>query len=366
MSRWMPILAAALAVAACAASPFLDAAKPHRTAEGFRNNYPHPEKAGFWAWQWERWRLGLPREPAGGWKFVTMQPELAALHDRRRTPGITWIGHATLLLQIAGVNVLTDPLFSERASPVGFAGPRRVVPPVPALAELPRIDLVLISHNHYDHLDVDSVRGLARQAGGAPKFLVPLGLKTWFARQDIDDVEEFDWWERASHAGLDIHFVPVQHWSKRTLWDANQTLWGGWVVRHPQLSFFFAGDTGYSKDFADIGAKFGGFDLAAIPIGSYAPRWFMQIMHADPEESVRIHRDVRARQSVAIHWGTFANLSDEDLDEPPRRLAQARDSAGLPAQAFFVMKHGETRRLGRDAQAQAADALSASRGSPSR
>ncbi len=156
---------------------------------------------------------------------------------------------------------------------------------------------------------------------------------------------ELDWWERRDYKGLELHFVPVQHWSKRTLTDENQTLWGGWVIKHPELSFFFAGDSGYSKDFGDIGAKFGGFDLAAIPIGAYAPRWFMQIMHLDPAEAVQVHKDVKARRSVAIHWGTFANLTDESLYEPPQRLAEERKKAGVADDAFLVLRHGETRVL---------------------
>jgi N-acyl-phosphatidylethanolamine-hydrolysing phospholipase D len=318
---------------------YYDPAKPHRTADGFRNNYSHPEKGGFWRWKWDQLREGLPANPEGGYRFETAKPELAA------NPSVTWVGHATVLLRVGGLSVLTDPHFSERASPVSFAGPKRVVPAVPALSELPHIDAVVISHNHYDHLDQDSVRRLAEQPGGSPRFYVPLGLKDWFARRGIHDVVELDWWQSEEFRGLGVDFVPVQHWSKRTLTDENQSLWGGWVIRHPELSFFFAGDSGYSKDFSDIGAKFGGFDLAAIPIGAYAPRWFMQIMHADPAEAVRIHQDVKARRSLAIHWGTFANLTDESLYEPPQRLAEERRKAGLSETDFFVLRHGETRVL---------------------
>jgi L-ascorbate metabolism protein UlaG (beta-lactamase superfamily) len=316
---------------------YFDPTKPHRAASGFRNNYPHAEKGGFWRWQWERLRDGLPQNPEEGYRFETATPELAA------NPSVTWVGHATVLLRVGGLSLLTDPHFSERASPVRFAGPKRVVPPVPALHELPHIDAVVISHNHYDHLDEDTVRRLADQAGGSPRFFVPLGLKDWFARRGIHEVVELDWWESQEFRGLTIDLAPVQHWSKRTLTDENQTLWGGWVIRHPELSFFFAGDAAYSKDFSDIGAKFGGFDLAAIPIGAYAPRWFMHIMHMDPAEAVRVHQDVRTRRSLAIHWGTFANLTDESLYEPPLRLAQERRKAGLADDDFFVLRHGETR-----------------------
>jgi len=348
MAQLVPIAIALITLAACVApNAYFDPLKPHRAADGFRNVYPHPEKGGFWRWKWEQWRDGMPKEPPGGWRFETVRTDLAALHAGRSNPGVTWIGHATLLVQIGGVNVLTDPLFSERASPVPFAGPKRVVPPVPALAELPHIDAVVISHDHYDHLDVESVKALAAQAGGAPRFFVGLGLKPWFEALGIRDVVELDWWERTEFKGLDVNFVPVQHWAKRSLWDENRRLWGAWVLRHPGFSFFFAGDTGYSQDFADIGKRFGGFDLAAIPIGSYAPRWFMRIMHVDAAEAVAIHRDLKARQSLGIHWGTLANLSDEPLDEPPRRLAQAAAAAGLKQDDFFVLKHGETRRLAR-------------------
>jgi L-ascorbate metabolism protein UlaG (beta-lactamase superfamily) len=305
----------------------------------FRNNYPHPKKGSFWRWKWQQWRDGLPARPAEGYRFDTAKADLST------NPSVTWIGHATVLLRIGGINVLTDPQFSERASPLSFAGPRRVVPAVPALRELPHIDAVVVSHNHYDHLDLDSVAKLAAQAGGSPRFFVPLGLKDWFVRSGIRDVVELDWWQSVQFKGIEIHFVPVQHWSRRTLGDTNQTLWGGWVLRHPELSFFFAGDTGYSKDFADIRARFGGFDLAAIPIGAYAPRWFMKIMHLDPAEAVQVHKDVNARQSLAIHWGTFDGLTDESLYEPPERLAQEREKAGLRPDEFLVLKHGETRAL---------------------
>ena len=314
--------------------------------ERFRNNHPHPEKSGFWRWKWEQWRDGLPRRPEGGYRFQMAQPDLS------RNPSVTWVGHATLLVRIGGINVLTDPQFSERASPVGFAGPKRVVPPVPSLDKLPRVDAVVISHNHYDHLDVDSVKRLAAQPGGSPRFFVPLGLRDWFAELGIEDVVELEWWEARKLKGVEIHFVPVQHWSKRTLWDENQSLWGGWVLRHPELSFFFTGDAGYSPDFADIRARFGGFDLAALPIGAYAPRWFMKVMHMNPAEAVQAHRDLNARRSVAIHWGTFDNLTDESLYEPPQRLAEAREAAGIGEGEFFVLRHGETRALAGTAQAR--------------
>ncbi len=323
------------------ANSYYDPSRPHHTASGFRNNYPHPPKQSFWQWKWEQWRDNLPAKPAEGYRFELLHTDVAALSN----PSVTWVGHATLLLKLGGLNILTDPQFSERASPLQVAGPARVVPPALALSDLPHIDAVLISHNHYDHLDEASVKALAAQAGGSPVFYVGLGLKAWFAERGIDRVEELDWWDMRQHAAVSVHFVPSQHWSARTPWDANQTLWGGFVVEHPSLRFYFAGDTGYSRDFADIAAHFGQIDLAAIPIGAYAPRWFMSPQHVNPAEAVQIHLDLMARQSIAIHWGTFDDLTDESLYEPPKALAESLAARGVDPGAFWVFRHGEARSL---------------------
>lgn len=337
-----------------------DLPKKHHTPEGFRNNYPTGPRPSFLKWQRERREKGLPKIPDGGYRFDVLRPDVAWLAANRTEPTLTWIGHATFLLQLGGLNILTDAHFSERASPVQFAGPQRVVPPAMRMAELPHIDAVVISHNHYDHLDRETVRHLAKQRAGSAHFFVPLGLKAWFAGQGIRAVTELDWWDEALHHGLRFMLTPVQHWSARTPWDRDKTLWGGWVIEHPRLRFFFTGDTGYSHDFKDIGARLGHVDLAAIPIGAYDPRWFMQVMHVNPEEAVKIHQDLRARHSVAMHWGTFI-LTDEPLDEPPHRLATARRAAGISPEAFFVMKHGETRRLDSMLRLEAqADALAPS------
>jgi len=336
--------AGVLLLAACRSNPYYNPAKSHHTQNGFRNNYPHQEKQSFWRWQWERWKNGVPPNPDGGYGFELVKPDVAFLKANRSESTLTWIGHATLLLQVGGVNILTDPHLTERASPVSFAGPKRHMPPALSIAELPHIDVVVVSHNHYDHLDVGTVKQLNRQGGGPPRFFVPLGQKAWFTSEGIDNVAELDWWDRAHYRGLDIHMVPVQHWSARTPWDRNETLWGGWIIEHANLRFFFSGDTGYSKDFADIRSRFGPIDLAAIPIGCYEPRWFMKANHVNPEEALQIHRDLGARRSVGIHWGTF-RLTDELLDEPPRKLAEALSKAGVAPERFFLMKHGETRKL---------------------
>lgn len=337
--------AVALATDAPGRGAHFNPAKPHHTPTGFRNNYVNVDPGGFWRWQWERWTNGVPAVPEGGWQFPLDTPDVAFLRANRSETTITWIGHATVLLQVAGVNLLVDPVWSDRASPLPFVGPKRWVPPAITLADLPHIDVVLVTHNHYDHLDDATVRALAAQPGGPPRFYVPLGVDAWFAARNLPVQATMDWWDRREDAGLDIHFVPAQHWSARSLIDRNETLWGGFVVEAQGFRFIATGDTGYSQDYRDIAARFGSFDLAAIPIGGYAPRWFMAPQHVDPDEAVAIHRDLNARHSLGVHWGTFV-LTDEPLDEPPQRTRAAALAAGLAADEFWVFRHGETRRLG--------------------
>jgi N-acyl-phosphatidylethanolamine-hydrolysing phospholipase D len=347
--RRIAIVLALVSAGCAAASKYYDPEKPNRTPSGFRNTYPQEPRASLLKWQWERLTQGLPKAPANNYNFPMATPEIAWLQANQSVTSVTWISHATALLQINGMNVITDPIFSERASPFSFIGPKRKVPLNITPEQLPHIDVVVISHNHYDHLDQASVEKLNSQAGGPPLFLVPLGVKEWMAGVGITNVREMDWWDKTSAGKLDISFVPAQHWSARSLTDRSETLWGGWVIKtaegapHP-FSVFFAGDTGYSKDFQDIGRKFGSFDFALIPIGAYAPRWFMHGQHVDPEQAVQIHKDVHAKRSIGIHWGTF-ELADEPLDEPPQLLAEAVKKAGLPAQEFTVLKHGETVKL---------------------
>lgn len=345
-SRIATVMALSLLAACAATLPPMDSRKPHHTAEGFRNNYPTGWLRGsFWKWQRERWAKGLPKAPPGGWHFPTVHPDVQWLKANRTEPALTWIGHATFLVQMGGLNVLTDPHMTDRASPLAFAGPKRLVPPALDFHTLPHIDAVVISHNHYDHLDEGTVKRLARQAGGSPKFFVPLGLKAWMASNGIrENVVELDWWETHAVGSTTFTAVPVQHWSARTLWDRNHTLWGGWRLDTPQGSLFFAGDTGYSEDFKDIRRRLGPVDIALLPIGAYEPRWFMSVMHVNPDEAVKIHTDLEARHSVAMHWGTFV-LTDEPMDEPPRKLAHALREAGIPHEKFWVMQHGETRRM---------------------
>jgi N-acyl-phosphatidylethanolamine-hydrolysing phospholipase D len=354
------LLVTVLIVSCSTVNPYYDASKPHRRAEGFQNNYLDFKPRNFVIDVLLGWKLpaafkGIPKPPRT--PTPTQAPDLSFVQTNSRAgasmqPAVTWIGHATALVQIGGLNVITDPIFSERASPLSFLGPKRQVSPGISLADLPHIDAVLISHNHYDHLDETSVKALNAQKGGAPLFMVPLGMKAWLAERGIANAVELDWWQAHKLGNLEIVLTPVQHWSARGLNDKMQNLWGGYALFAPDAQVFFAGDTGYSKDFADIAARFaerqskGGFDIALIPIGAYEPRWFMKDQHVNPEESVRIHKDLKAKASLGIHWGTF-ELTDESLDEPPEALAKARLAQGVSEEAFFVMKIGQTRVLAR-------------------
>lgn len=256
-----------------------------------------------------------------------------------RNPSITWIGHSTMLVRMDGVTFLTDPIFSERASPVGFAGPKRLVPPGVPLQDLPDIDFVLLSHDHYDHTDLPSVQALA--ARGA-RFIVPLGLGE-LVRSAGGDAIELDWWETHEIGDIRIHCVPAQHFCGRALADGNRRLWAGWVVEGATHRFYHAGDTGYFNGFADIGSRFGRIDLAAIPIGAYDPRPIMHSVHLNPEEAIQAAVDLHAARVIAMHFGTF-DLTDEPLDEPPRRFHAAADAQGLDPDRAWTLNVGESRR----------------------
>lgn len=401
--RWRLVAAALCAgsvAAACttAPNPYYDASRRHHRPDGFQDNYIAFKPKNFFTdvllgWQLPSWFKGLPPPPSAPPPVVP--PDMAFINANAgpaTQPAATFIGHATVLVQVptanGGLNVLTDPMFGERASPFSFAGPKRFQPPGIALKDLPHIDLVLISHNHYDHLDEGSVKALNAQAGGPPLFVVPLGIAPWLAERGIANAVELDWWDsitlpsstgttgttgtagalqasqvriQRNGAGIatdatdapQVFLVPAQHWSARGLGDRMQTLWGGFALLAPKMHLFYAGDTGYSKDFADIQARLaprqgsaqgGGFDLALLPVGAYEPRWFMTDQHANPDESVRIHRDLHAKRSLGVHWATFS-LTDEALDQPPKDLAAARQAQGVADDAFFTLAIGETRKL---------------------
>ena len=316
--------------------------KKHHRPDGYANNTPQdsPGIADMLEFAWDKMS-----SDSKAIEYPIAQNDPLFLQQNTSEPTITWIGHATFLIQIGGVNILTDPHFSERASPVSWTGPKRYTPPGLSIEELPFIDFVIISHNHYDHLDLRTIRQLqAKQSQNPPFFFVPLGLKSWFKDIAIDNVKELDWWDQDTFKNFTLHSVPLQHYSSRTPWDRNETLWTSWVIEYDQRTIFFVGDTGYSKDFKDIGKRFGPIDLSLLPIGAYEPRHFMKSIHVNPEEAVMIHQDVQSRYSIGMHWGTFM-LTTEDMDEPPRHLQKALQQANVSESEFFLMKHGETQML---------------------
>lgn len=258
-------------------------------------------------------------------------------------PTVTWIGHATLLVQMDHVTFLTDPTWADRASPVSFLGPRRFVDPGVELDALPRIDFVLVSHDHYDHLDLDTLRALAERHPET-RFFVPLGNAELLHEEGIENVVELDWGGRAQVRDVEVVALPTQHWSRRGLLDARKRLWAAWAVLGRERRFYFGGDAGYSRDYADVGAALGPFDLAAMPVGAYEPRAMMQPWHLSPEEAVQAGAELRARRLVAMHYGTF-DLSDEPFEEPPLRFLAAAGAAGLAAEDAIVLRVGETREF---------------------
>eukprot|EP00184_Porphyridium_aerugineum_P008018 CAMPEP_0184691836 /NCGR_PEP_ID=MMETSP0313-20130426/556_1 /TAXON_ID=2792 /ORGANISM="Porphyridium aerugineum, Strain SAG 1380-2" /LENGTH=398 /DNA_ID=CAMNT_0027149601 /DNA_START=643 /DNA_END=1839 /DNA_ORIENTATION=+ len=273
----------------------------------------------------------------------------------------TWLGHSTVLVQMDTLNLITDPHFSDRASASQyFGGVKRYRPPPCQIQDLPKIDVVLLSHNHYDHLDYNSMKGMEKHH--KPVYYVPYGLRKWMlcnivSQRDQDRVIELKWWEsstkqfsvsipnkESASVSFDFTFTPTQHWSTRTGFDRNTTLWGSWISRGPTKSFFFAGDTGYCPVFQTIGKHYGPFDLSAIPIGAYEPRWFMSPQHVNPEEAMKMHQELRSRRSLGIHWGTFV-LTSEHVMEPPNRLQELCQQEGMRNDEFFVLKHGEHKVL---------------------
>ena len=256
-----------------------------------------------------------------------------------------WIGHASFLINNGDLTIMTDPIFSERASPVAWAGPKRMIPPSIPLADLPPIDVVVISHNHYDHLDLPSLKAL-QQANPEVVILVPQGDKALLEGQGLQNVHQFRWWQNIRLGKTELTFTPVQHWSSRGITDRNSSLWGGWFIKSPSLSLYHAGDTGYSKDFVKTRETLGVPDVAFIPIGAYEPRWFMRTQHVNPAEAVQVALDLKAPRSFGMHWGTFI-LTDEPVKSPPEELKKALDDRGKASNFFTAPKPGEILSLTR-------------------
>lgn len=261
---------------------------------------------------------------------------------------MTWVGQATTLLQLGTLTVVTDPVWSERASPLRWVGPRRLTPPGVDFDALPPIDVVLLSHNHYDHLDASTVRRLARRCPDA-LWLCPMGLAEPLRSFGVGRVTERDWWETVTEDGFKATCTPARHFSARGLGDRGDTLWCGWSIAANGVRVYFAGDTASHPEFAAIAAGAGPFDLVMLPIGAYEPRWFMESVHMNPEDAVDAYRALTSAgparpPCLAMHWGTF-RLTDEPVEEPPARFALRWREAGLPDAANWTLAVGETRCL---------------------
>lgn len=322
----------------------------HRPGGGFRNPWPGSRPTGMLGlvrWGLERLRRGAPPS------FAPAPALVAPAHAHPRADDdamrVTAVGHSTFLLQIGGLNVLTDPVWSERASPLTFWGPRRRHAPGIALDALPPIDLVLQSHDHYDHLDDATVRALAR-AHPEATWCAPLGVADRLRRRGVRRIVECDWWQSAEIGGATVSCLPAAHFSGRTPFDRDRTLWCGWALAAHGRRAFFAGDTGSHPEFAAIGAHLGPCDLVLMPVGAYEPRWFMRPVHMDPDEAVEAFAALtRAHPAhptvmVAMHWGTFV-LTDEPPDEPPARTRARWSATHRPEDRLWILAPGETRAI---------------------
>ena len=279
-----------------------------------------------------RWKLTTRPEPAP--KFISdVEPSIPPQTVDGDGLRITLVNHSTVLLQQRGFNILTDPIWSERASPFSWIGPHRRRAPGVRLENLPRIDAVLISHNHFDHMDLPTLRQLAAQ--GNPAFILPARAGRPLRSENFGPVHELDWGESFSVPNFTVHCVPALHFSARGIFDRNKTLWCGYVIESPQRIIYFAGDTAFGPHFAQIREKFGSLHLALLPIGAYEPRWFMSPVHMSPGDAVKAHEILAPKASIAIHHGTF-RLADDGLDTPREELLACR-----PNDSFIILKNGQ-------------------------
>ena len=270
-------------------------------------------------WSWSR------EEPKKEFIKTNENINLNSLKDRENYA--LWIGHSTFLINNGDLTILTDPIFSERASPLNFAGPKRLIKPVIKIKDLPEVDVITISHNHYDHLDVNSLRKIQKKFPNV-KILVPKGDLKLLKNYNLNNGFEFLWWEEIIFDNTKFIFTPAQHWSARGLRDRNKSLWGSWFIKNEDKNIFHAGDTGYSDDFIEIRNRLGAVDFAMIPIGAYDPQWFMSYSHVNPEEALNIAKDLDAKKSIGMHWGTFI-LTDEPVLEPRERLNKITNQTNI-------------------------------------
>ncbi len=320
-------------------NPWYDPRLSHHKPDGFCNLTADTRQPGdVQRWRRERKAAALPHPPQGGYdEFITQWWQTADL-QQKPGDGAWWLGHATLLIRLNGLNILTDPVFSQRASPIPFMGPARKTPLAIKLNQLPTIDAVLLSHNHYDHLDSASIRALRRHSPECV-YYVPLCVGRWLRRKGITRIVERDWWQSHTDQGLTFTAVPARHWSMRTPWDRNRSLWAGWVIESQSQRVYFSGDTAWEPELLTLPERLGPLTAAAIPIGAYAPEWFMGASHIAPSDTVKLWQQIGRPLTIPIHWGVF-ELADESLDAPPLALKAALDAAGEPKDALQPLKIG--------------------------
>jgi N-acyl-phosphatidylethanolamine-hydrolysing phospholipase D len=331
------LLLVAADISGLAAQTVTAPAGAHHRAHGFRNlddsySYSMLDRASR-----VLRRLSLASRPRGE-PFERAANDGAALRANGTAPTITWVGHATMLVQLEGLNIVTDPHWGRRASPVRFIGPKRMIPPGLRFEDLPAIHAVIISHDHYDHLDAETVARITRAHDAV--FFIPLGGRALLARMGARHIVELDWWQASTLGRVRFVCTPAQHSSGRTALDQNDRLWSSWAVIGQAGRFFFAGDTGYSTDFREIGRRLGPFDATAVPVGGYSAYSRRHPNHVNPEEAVQLFEDVRGRLLVPMHWGTF-DMNSEPFAEPPERLLREARRRGLEAQ-MKVLAPGQT------------------------
>ncbi len=329
----------------CKSSSSTNKPEHHDGSSGYRNIDPDAKAKGIFSilvWQVSNWFRKMPSVDPKDYQFTIFKNDGLGLKANTNKFTVTWVGHATTLVQMDGMNILTDPIWSERCSPVSFAGPKRYSSPGIDIENLPKIDLVLISHNHYDHMDLPTLQIL--QSKFKPFFFVGLGNKKFLKEEGLENVEELDWWEERQIQNLKVVFTPTQHFSARGIFDRDKTLWGSYVVQSKNNSFYFAGDTGYFSGFREIGKKFPDIDIAILPIGAYEPRWFMKAIHMNPLDSANAFQDLGAKKMVPMHYQTFV-LTDEALDEPLRLIHQEFSDRKWDKKNLLDLKIGETRFL---------------------
>jgi N-acyl-phosphatidylethanolamine-hydrolysing phospholipase D len=317
----------------------------HSPHGGFRNPWPGAEVRGLRdvaKWYFERSTTHRPPPDPDASVFPVLEPRFGLARDSGDL-AVTWIGHSSTVIEFAGLTVLTDPVWSIYPSPVPIPSLRRWVPPPVALEQLPPVDLVLISHNHYDHLDAATIRALARLHPQA-EWITPLGVGRLLRRLGAVRVRELDWWDEVQVGSATVSAGPAQHFSSRGLHDRNRTLWSGFSVRAAGRAIYFAGDTGLHPEFAAVGSRLGPFDLVLLPAGAYEPRWFMRPVHMNPEDALVAFDALGGGILLPIHWGTF-KLTDEPMDEPPRKTRALWEISGRPLEALWLLAHGETRQL---------------------